>query len=188
VLAVASLNGSSDSAVGSYSGGMVQRLGLAVCLVPDAATLVLDEPTAALDPDGLAAFCAIVDSRRAAGRTVLFSSHQVGDVERLADRFVILVNGRMAASLTNQELRERLAARGVMRVRTPSPPEAAMQEIRAVAPSACWSDGELVVPGPPSIRGTAIDVLRRWGCPVAGLTAEDGRLDALYRELVSGAA
>jgi Cu-processing system ATP-binding protein len=105
VLHLAALNGASDRPIGTYSGGMTQRLGLAVAMVPAAPILLLDEPTAALDPDGLRAFAEFVQRRRAAGGTVLFSSHQVGEAERLADRFVILVGGHVAASVTRDELR-----------------------------------------------------------------------------------
>ena len=84
----------------TYSGGMIQRLGLAVAALPDTPVLLLDEPTAALDPDGLCAFYGLVERRRREGRTLLFTSHQLGDVERLADRFLLLVGGRLAASLS----------------------------------------------------------------------------------------
>jgi Cu-processing system ATP-binding protein len=92
-LRFASLNGASNRAVATYSGGMAQRLGLAVAILPEAPVLLLDEPTAALDPDGLTAFYALVDDRKRAGGTVLFTSHHLGDTERLADRFGILVDG-----------------------------------------------------------------------------------------------
>ena len=100
VLRFASLNGAGERAVGTYSGGMVQRLGLAVALLPRAPVLLLDEPTAALDPDGLCAFYGLVEHAQEDGRTVLFTSHQLGDVERLADRFAVLVAGRLVASLS----------------------------------------------------------------------------------------
>ena len=94
VLRFASLNGAGTRAVGTYSGGMLQRLGLAVAMLPESGALLLDEPTAALDPEGLCSFYGLVERRRAEGRTVLFTSHQVGDVERIADRFLVLVRGR----------------------------------------------------------------------------------------------
>jgi Cu-processing system ATP-binding protein len=115
VLRFSALNGASDRAVGTYSGGMLQRLGLAVAMLPDAPILLLDEPTAALDPDGLCAFYGLVEQRQRAGKAVFFTSHQIGDVERLADRFAVLVEGRLVASLNQTELRDRLAERGVMR-------------------------------------------------------------------------
>jgi Cu-processing system ATP-binding protein len=94
-LRFASLNGAGARAVGTYSGGMVQRLGLAVAILPQAPILLLDEPTAALDPDGLCAFYGLIEQRRRDDQTVFFTSHQLGDVERLADRFAVLVNGRL---------------------------------------------------------------------------------------------
>src|SRR4029079_11694166 len=97
---------------GQYSGGMVQRLGLAVAMLPDAPILLLDEPTAALDPDGLCAFYGVVERHRGEGRTGFFTSHQRAECERLADRFAVLVEGRLAIVLTQRELAERLADRG----------------------------------------------------------------------------
>ena len=111
-LAFAALNGSGDRPVATYSGGMVQRLGLAVAVVPDADVLLLDEPTAALDADGLGSFYRLMAQARERGRTVLFTSHQVGDIEPVADRFVILVGGRLVASLDRRELRARIGGEG----------------------------------------------------------------------------
>jgi len=117
VLRMTGLNGSSNRAVGTYSGGMAQRLGLAVAMLPESPVLLLDEPTAALDPDGLSAFYELIDTRRRMGHTVLFSSHQLGDVERLADRLAVLVDGRLVATLTSKEMSNRLAdCRGRMDV------------------------------------------------------------------------
>ena len=82
VLKFASLNGAGSRPVGTYSGGMVQRLGLAVATLGATEALLLDEPTAALDPDGLCAFYGLVEARRRSGGTVFFSSHQMGDIER----------------------------------------------------------------------------------------------------------
>jgi len=187
VLRFASLNGAGDRAVGTYSGGMVQRLGLAVAMLPEAPVFLLDEPTAALDPDGLCAFYGIVERARQDGRAVLFTSHHLGDVERLADRFAVLVGGRLAASLTATELKDRLSERGVMRLRLAARPEGLLSAVKAVAPAALWAGEELVVPGPAAIRPRVLDVVRGLGVEVRGLTAEEGRLDVLYRELVAEA-
>jgi Cu-processing system ATP-binding protein len=111
-LEMASLNGASGRAVGTYSGGMTQRLGLAVAALPDTPVLLLDEPTAALDPDGLCAFYGLAVARRREGKAVLFTTHQLGDVERLADRVGVLVEGRLAALLTRRELDDWLLAHG----------------------------------------------------------------------------
>jgi Cu-processing system ATP-binding protein len=185
VLRFASLNGASSQSIASYSGGMVQRLGLAVALLPDAPVLLLDEPTAALDPDGLCAFYGLVEKRRAEGHTVLFTSHQLGDVERLADRLLLLVEGRLVASLTQAELGERLAERGVMRLRLDREVPDLLGKIRRVAPGATRAGEELVVPGPAKDRPRILDIVRASGAGIVNLVASEGRLDALYRELVA---
>jgi Cu-processing system ATP-binding protein len=188
VLRFASLNGAGERPVGTYSGGMVQRLGLAVALLAEAPVFLLDEPTAALDPDGLCAFYGLVERARQDGRAVLFTSHQLGDVERLADRFAVLVSGRLVASLTAPELKDRLARRGVMRVRLSTRSARALPAVQEIAPAAVWAGEELVVPGPATLRPRVLDALRGLGLELRGLTAEEGRLDVLYRELVAEAA
>ncbi len=186
VLKFAALNGSGARAVGQYSGGMVQRLGLAVAMLPDAPVLLLDEPTAALDPDGLCAFYGLVGRRRSEGKTVLFTSHHLGDVERLADRFAVLVEGRLVATLTARELQDRLAERGVMRLRLDDQPPGLLERVRAIAPEAIWAADEMIVPGGASRRPAVLDLVRSAGAEIRGLTAEEGRLDRLYQELVAG--
>lgn len=185
VLRFASLNGAGGRTVATYSGGMVQRLGLAVAMLPEAPVFLLDEPTAALDPDGLCAFYGVVERARGDGRAVLFTSHQLGDAERLADRFAVLVGGRLAADLTAAELKDRLAERGVMRLRLDSRPPGLLEAVRALAPASVWAGEELVVPGPAAVRPRVLDAVRGQGVEVRGLTAEEGRLDVLYRELIA---
>jgi Cu-processing system ATP-binding protein len=184
VLRFASLNGAGERAVGTYSGGMVQRLGLAVAMIPEAPVFLLDEPTAALDPDGLCAFYGLVEHAREDGRAVLFTSHQLGDAERLADRFAVLVGGRLVANLSASELKDRLAERGVMRLRLASRPEGLLEAVRALASASVWAGEELIVPGPAAVRPRVLDAVRSLGVEVRGLTADEGRLDVLYRELV----
>ena len=184
VLKLASLNGSGSRQVGTYSGGMVQRLGLAVATLPASPVLLLDEPTAALDPDGLSAFYGLIERRKAAGQTIFFTSHQLGDAERLADRFAILVDGRLAALMTAVELSNRLASRGVLRLRIDHEPAGLMERVRDLTPQATHSGDSLIVPGPAAIRPAVIDLVRASGATILGLTAEEGRLDMFYRDLV----
>lgn len=186
VLRFASLNGAGDRALATYSGGMVQRLGLAVALLPDSPVMLLDEPTAALDPHGLNAFYGLVERAKRDGRTIFFTSHQLGDSERLADRFAVLVEGRLVALLSARELKDRLAERGVMRLRLASQPEGLLEVVQEVAPRAVWAGDELMVPGPASLRPAVLDRVRSAGAEICGLTADEGRLDVLYRELTQG--
>lgn len=185
VLRFASLNGAGERPVRTYSGGMMQRLGLAIAMLPDAPILLLDEPTAALDPDGLCAFYGVVERHRRDGRTVFFTSHQLGDVERLADRLGVLVEGRLAACLTQRELADRLADRGLLRLRLAAPPAAGiLEEVRRLAPRALLEEDQLLVPGEAALRPAVLELLHRLAIEITGLSTEEGRLDALYRDLV----
>jgi Cu-processing system ATP-binding protein len=118
---------------------------------------------------------------------VFFTSHQLGDAERLADRFAVLVEGRLVACLDAPQLKDRLAERGVMRLRLAERPGALLDSVRELAPRATWSGEELIVPGPAALRPRVLDRVRERGVEIRGLTAEEGRLDVLYRELVAEA-
>lgn len=184
VLKFASLNGAGARAVGTYSGGMVQRLGLAVATLGTTEVLLLDEPTAALDPEGLSAFYELVETRRRSGGTVFFSSHQLGDIERLADVVAVMVAGTLVAQFTERDLAARLADRGVMRVRVAAPITGLLERVSARAPGAKWAGDELIVPGSAAMRPQVLDLVREAGAEICGLTAEEGRLDEFYRELI----
>ncbi|HEY4634189.1 MAG TPA: ABC transporter ATP-binding protein [Candidatus Limnocylindrales bacterium] len=86
------------------SGGERQRLALAVALVGRPEVVILDEPTAGMDPEGRVAVRELIRELRSAGVAVLLTSHDLVDVERLADRIVVLVAGRVVAAGTPAEL------------------------------------------------------------------------------------
>jgi ABC-type multidrug transport system ATPase subunit len=91
------------------SGGYTQRLSLAQALLADPALLVLDEPTASLDPEATWEFRSLVEQLQREGKTILLCSHLLTEVERIADRVLILVEGRAAALERIDTLRERQA-------------------------------------------------------------------------------
>ena len=86
------------------SGGERQRLAFAVALVGRPDVLILDEPTAGLDPVARAAVRERMGEARRDGRAILLTTHELVDVERLADRIAVLVAGRIVASGTPTEL------------------------------------------------------------------------------------
>ena len=86
------------------SGGEKQRLGLALALIGRPELLVLDEPTAGMDPAAKQATRERIAALRAAGTTILLTTHELGDVERLADRVAVLDRGRLVALGTPAEL------------------------------------------------------------------------------------
>jgi ABC-2 type transport system ATP-binding protein len=95
------------------SGGERQRLALALALVGEPEVLLLDEPTAGMDPEARRATRALIAGLRAEGRAILLTTHDLGDVERLADRVAILDGGRIVAESTP----DGLAAGAAPRVR-----------------------------------------------------------------------
>ncbi len=86
------------------SGGEKQRLALALALVGRPELLMLDEPTAGMDPAAKAAVRALIGDLRASGRTILLTTHELADVERLADHVVVIDRGRVLAAGTPAEL------------------------------------------------------------------------------------
>jgi ABC-2 type transport system ATP-binding protein len=109
VMARTGIAWAADRRVGSLSKGMLQRTGLAAALVADPQLLVLDEPMSGLDPLGRREVRDLIFEERRAGRTVLFSSHVLGDVEALCDRVVILRKGEVLVSGVINELVRRSA-------------------------------------------------------------------------------
>jgi ABC-type multidrug transport system ATPase subunit len=104
-------NGFCEKRVSELSGGMRQKLGLAVACLPDAPILLLDEPTVGLDPAGAIAFRKFLKSLKGQGKTIVFTSHVLADVEMLADRVAILVDGKLVAVESIEELRQRTGER-----------------------------------------------------------------------------
>ena len=90
--------------VGEYSKGMTRRLGIAQALINDPEMLILDEPTSGLDPIGTAQVKELLLDLRRRGKTILLSSHLLGDVEDVCDRMVILYGGRIRAEGTASDL------------------------------------------------------------------------------------
>ncbi|MFC0530189.1 ABC transporter ATP-binding protein [Phytohabitans kaempferiae] len=90
---------------GTYSLGMKQRLGVAAALLKDPKLLILDEPTNGLDPAGMADMRRLIRRLGAAGKTVLLSSHMLGEVQQICDRVGVVSGGRLIAESTVAELR-----------------------------------------------------------------------------------
>jgi ABC-2 type transport system ATP-binding protein len=97
--------------VGAYSRGMKQRLHLARALVHDPAVLILDEPSAGLDPLSAATMRALVRRLSTQGRTILLTTHDMREAEELSDRVVLMQDGRVRTTSTAPELRLAAAQR-----------------------------------------------------------------------------
>jgi ABC-2 type transport system ATP-binding protein len=89
----------------TYSLGMKQRLGVAAALLKDPELVILDEPTNGLDPAGMRDMRRLIRELGSDGRTVLLSSHLLGEVQQICDRVGIINSGRMVAEHNVEELR-----------------------------------------------------------------------------------
>jgi ABC-2 type transport system ATP-binding protein len=93
LLALVGLTNAGGRRLGGYSKGMLQRIGLAQALVHEPALVVLDEPTAGVDPAGAREICDLILGLKQRGMTVLLSSHLLSQVQQICDRVGILANG-----------------------------------------------------------------------------------------------
>lgn len=119
--AAVGLDGAADRAVGTYSKGMRQRLGLAQALLGKPRVLILDEPTSGLDPALRRDFYAIIAERAAKGATVLLASHALTELEGRADRVVIVNRGVKIADGTLDDLRRVASLPVHVRIRPAGP-------------------------------------------------------------------
>ena len=95
VIEMVGLTEAAHRRVGDYSKGMLQRIGLAQALVHDPQLVILDEPTAGVDPIGSASIAKIIINLKKRGKTVLLCSHLLAQVEGLCDRVAILHRGKL---------------------------------------------------------------------------------------------
>lgn len=109
----------SDKPVGALSGGMKQRLALGLALLADPPILVLDEPTSNLDAAARDHFLHLLSEVKHAGKTVIFTSHRLEEIEALADRVLVMEQGRLMLACAPGELPQRLGLRTQVKLRLP---------------------------------------------------------------------
>ena len=142
VLGLVGLEEKRTAWVGKLSGGQKQRLAVACALVSRPELLFLDEPTTGLDPQSRRQLWEVIGRFRAAGGTVLLTTHYMEEAERLCDRVAIMDHGKVIALGTPRSLIASLGAEHVVEfaltdgaLRAPSPAElAALPGVRAVRP------------------------------------------------------
>jgi ABC-2 type transport system ATP-binding protein len=192
--AVIDLVGLRDAARTRYrrlSGGEKQRLGLALALVGRPELLILDEPTAGMDPAARATTRELLRSLRADGTTILLTTHDLLDVERLADRVAILDHGRITALGSPAELvagaRPRLSVRFST---TPSDDDlTAIRDALGSPASVSRVTGETQVvvvdapPPDPRVVATVAGWAASRGLLIAELRTTGGTLEDRYLEL-----
>lgn len=103
-LAWAGLEKAANRKIKGFSRGMKQRLGLAVATINDPKLIILDEPSSALDPEGRSEVLKLMMQLKEMGKTIIFSSHILSDIERICDRIGMIEQGEMVFEKSLQSL------------------------------------------------------------------------------------
>jgi ABC-2 type transport system ATP-binding protein len=138
------LNNARSRQVGEFSKGMQRRIGLAQALINDPDLVILDEPTAGLDPIGCREIKDLIVALAKRGKTIILSSHLLSDVEDVCDRVVIYYGGRIQAQGTLQEL---LVEPDVTRITSPVLKRETMDKVLSTIRSEI-KDGSVTIDNP----------------------------------------
>jgi ABC-2 type transport system ATP-binding protein len=184
VLEIVGLSAVARRRAGGFSLGMKQRLGIAAALLGDPPVLMFDEPVNGLDPEGIMWIRGLLRRLAADGRTVLVSSHLMGELEDTADHLVIVGRGRLVADTTVADLLARASGDRVD-VRTVHRPEA-MTVLANAGATVTVSDHEtLTVTGMPGEHVAAL--MNEAGLPFSELRRHRATLEEAYMDLTRDA-
>ncbi len=184
-LALVGLTPAANRKFKGYSLGMKQRLGIAAAMLGDPRVLILDEPANGLDPEGIRWMRDLLKALAAEGRTVLVSSHLLGEMQLLADDVVIVAAGQLVRQGPVDEVLGSISSAHV-RVRTPQPDQliAALGSLNATA--AAQPDGSLLITGAEAAAvGHAAFTA---SVELHELTGERGDLEQVFLQLTAGKA
>lgn len=151
------LEDAAAKSVSKYSKGMLQRLGFAQALLHDPDLLILDEPTASLDPVGRKEFLDILLELKRRGKTIFISSHILSEVESVCDRVAILQKGELKRVGTPNELSTRKSTRLILR----NVPGALLEALSRTAAEVTMLGGRVTVKCPDTATRDQIEELLR---------------------------
>jgi nitrous oxidase accessory protein len=159
--------------VGALSGGMKQRLALAIALLADPPILILDEPTSNLDVHGRDDLMELLVALKAAGKTLIFSSHRVDEVIRLADRVLLMQSARLVSDISPGELADHAGWRAMIRLAVPAEAvQPALETLQAEGFQASPNGKGIWVQADPLQKARPIEALVQAGIPVADFDIE----------------
>ena len=187
-LAAVDMLPAADRRLRGFSTGMRQRSKVAAALVTDPPVLVLDEPLNGADPVQRLRLTELFRRLGAEGRTVIVSSHVLSEVERLADRVLVLIHGRLAAAGNHRAIRDAMDDRPrqvLVRADHPRRLAAALLELTTVA-GVDVSDGAVVVTTDRAgdLAMAVAPMARRLDVRLREVRPLDDSLESLFRELV----
>jgi ABC-2 type transport system ATP-binding protein len=167
----------------NYSKGMLQRIGLAQCLLNDPELLILDEPTAGLDPIAHIDIRDLILELREQGKTLFISSHQLSDVEIVCDRVAILNRGE----LVRMGKLEEMLSGGYVEMIAEKVSEQVLEPIRQLGGRPNLHDGRLIVEQPDDGSiDRVIDLVRAHGGHIISVKPYRRTLEDLFVETIQG--
>jgi ABC-2 type transport system ATP-binding protein len=184
VVAVVGLGSAISRKAGGYSLGMRQRLGIAAALLGDPPVLILDEPFNGMDPEGIVWMRGFLGSLAAEGRSVLVSSHLMGELQDTAGHLVIVGRGRVIADTSVSELIAAASGDRVM-LRTPARPSAVTALEHAGAVVTATGPDSLTVSGLPAEK--VVTLLGASAVPFSEVSAYRATLEEAYLYLTEEA-
>jgi ABC-type multidrug transport system ATPase subunit len=181
LLAEVEMTDRANRAVGTYSTGMKQRLGVAAALLKDPALLILDEPTSGLDPQGMADFRELITRIGKGERTVLLSSHLLSEVEQICTRVGVISKGRMVAEGTIEEIRG--GAELIVRANPAERAQALLAEAVGADRVSVRADGAFSLRIDPERAGVINQLLVMAGITVTEFRTAERSLEEVFMEL-----
>jgi ABC-2 type transport system ATP-binding protein len=177
LLQLVGLQEAADQQVSQYSKGMVQRMGLAQALLGDPELVILDEPTANLDPVGRKEFRDILLNLKGQGKTIFISSHILSEVESVCDRVAILQQGRLRRVGSLEELSRSPGARVVVGYL----PGAATEALAATRARIDLAQGQATIHCPDEqVQRQVSGLLERHGVAVERVETEQQSLEEIF--------
>lgn len=186
VLDLVGLREKRSERVGRLSGGQMGRLDLGLALVGDPDLIFLDEPTTGFDPQARNRTWDLIQDLRSFGRTILLTTHNLDEAQRLADRVLVLVAGRVVAEGPPDRLLGERTPRAVVQL-----PKATGRRLPASLAHAADDDGDHLVLRTPDLTKTLAE-LTSWavedGVSLDGLTVSAPTLEDMYLQTLDGHA
>ncbi len=178
--------------IGHLSKGNRQRVGIAQALLHDPPVLILDEPTAGLDPNQIGEVRRLIAELRGK-HTVILSTHILPEVEKTADRVMIIARGRIVAKGTPDELRRRVAQGARILVEVRASPEAVTHALRSLpgvrevqtTPAEGWSLATVSPSEAADLRESIGQTLLKNGWPVRELRYETASLEQFFVQITA---
>jgi ABC-2 type transport system ATP-binding protein len=134
-----------DKVAGEFSGGMKQRLSIAASIMPSPKILFMDEPTTGLDPQSRIAIRDLTRELNKAGITIVYTTHDMEEADKLCDRITIMDHGKVVADGTSYELKHMIANGHTLEIELESPSKQIIAELKSLAGvTSVHGDGNLL--------------------------------------------